>query len=156
MDDLNNEIGNEIETFTINVDSELSEAELLELADEIVAYDKNIQVSEADLDELKKQVSELKKNIAEMETIRRMMMLDYERKRKSLNYTCTKNINYDNGTVEYVDIYSGEIVRTELLDDNDLFAKYAENKKNNMNDEFLVPAIENALNNADNNNISNN
>jgi len=156
MDDLNNEIGNEIETFTINVDSELSEAELLELADEIVAYDKNIQVSEADLDELKKQVSDMKKNIAEMETIRRMMMLDYERKRKSLNYTCTKNINYDNGTVEYVDIYSGEIVRTELLDDNDLFAKYAENKKNNMNDEFLVPAIENALNNADNNNISNN
>lgn len=156
MDDLNNEIGNGIETFTINVDSELSEAELLELADEIVAYDKNIQVSEADLDELKKQVSDMKKNIAEMETIRRMMMLDYERKRKSLNYTCTKNINYDNGTVEYVDIYSGEIVRTELLDDNDLFAKYAENKKNNMNDEFLVPAIENALNNADNNNISNN
>jgi hypothetical protein len=47
-------------------------------------------------------------------------------------------------------------VRTELLDDNDLFAKYSENKKNNMNDEFLVPAIENALNNADNNNISNN
>lgn len=156
MDDLNNEIGNEIETFTINVDSELSEAELLELADEIVAYDKNIQVSEADLDEMKKQVSELKKNIAEMETIRRMMMLDYERKRKSLNYTCTKNINYDNGTVEYVDIYSCEIVRIDRLDDNDLFAKYAENKKNNMNDEFLVSAIENALNNADNNNISNN
>ena len=83
-------------------------------------------------------------------------MLDYERKRKSLNYTCTKNINYDNGTVEYVDIYSNEIVRTDRLDDNDLFAKYAENKKNNMNDEFLVSAIENALNNADNNNISNN
>lgn len=156
MENLNNEIGNEIETFTIKVDSELSEAELLELADEIVAYDKKIQVCEADLDELKKQVSELKKNIAEMENIRRMMMLDYERKRKSLNYTCTKNINYDNGTVEYVDIYSCEIVRTDRLDDNDLFAKYAENKKNNMNDEFLVSAIENALNNADNNNISNN
>lgn len=122
MENLNNEIGNEIETFTIKVDSELSEAELLELADEIVAYDKNIQVSEADLDELKKQVSELKKNIAEMENIRRMMMLDYERKRKSLNYTCTKNINYDNGTVEYVDIYSNEIVKTEPFDENDMFA----------------------------------
>lgn len=148
MDGLNNEVDNGIETCTITVDSVLSETELLELADEIVEHDKKIQVSEADLDELKRQVSDLKKIIAEMEMIRRMMILDYERKRKSLNYTCTKNINYDNGMVEYVDIYSGEIVKTERLDDNDLFAK----NKNNIDDEFLASAIENALNNADSNN----
>lgn len=130
LDDVAKNNGDE-NTVSITVESELTDDELLELADKIVEKDSTIQSLEIDLVRMKADVSELKKEIADYERDRRSMILDYDHKRKSTTYTCTKNVNYDTGQIEFVDVFTSRIVQTEPFDENDLFANANDAEENN-------------------------
>ena len=111
-----------MKVLSIDVEEDLSEEDLRELAVEIVNIDMEIKSKNVELETLKSHATNLKKTIDSLNLARIEKSSDYDYGKKSRTYSCYRRENYELGVYEYVHINTGIIVKTETFEEGDLFS----------------------------------
>lgn len=106
---------------SIDIEQELSETELKELAEEIVTIDMEIKRQNNELENLKSRSTSLKKSIDTLNESRLEKSTDYDYGKKQRTYSCYRRENYELGLYEYVNINSGAVIKTEPFEEGDIF-----------------------------------
>lgn len=109
-------------TIAIDVQSSLSDDELKELAEKMVAIGMQMKDKDDRLELLKSESNSIKKSIEVLRSELLQYVTDYDYGYANRTYSCRRVDNYELHQYEYYDVVSGKLIKTERFQDGDIFS----------------------------------